>query len=118
MTFETVTGTARYLLRLANNPFQIELFVLSDDLHDQERFRRRLPVRVLGRDTFVPTAEDVIVTKLRWAVHGRRAKDADDVRNVIAVQGDRLEWDYVNRWCDLHGTRAMLEQIRRSIPTI
>jgi len=66
----------------------------------------------------LPTAEDVIITKLRWAVQGRRLKDHNDVRDVIAVQGEGIDWDYVHAWCDRHGTREVLDEIRRSIPPI
>ena len=39
MTFETVTATNRYVLNMDDNPFSIELFLLSDDPHDCERLR-------------------------------------------------------------------------------
>ncbi|HJT78629.1 MAG TPA: hypothetical protein VJ739_15610 [Gemmataceae bacterium] len=116
LSFETITGTTRHTLQLAEGPFQVELFLLSEDAHDRERFARRRRVRALGRDVWMPTAEDVVITKLRWAVQGQRAKDVDDVRNVIAVQGERLDWGYVNRWCDLHATRELLDRVRNSIP--
>jgi hypothetical protein len=116
MSFETVTATTRYALHLAEGPFSIELFMLSDDAHDQQRFTRRRREHTADRDAFVPSVEDVIITKLRWSRAGRRAKDVDDARNVIAVQGDRIDWDYVNSWCDRHGTRELLEDVRRSIP--
>jgi hypothetical protein len=116
MSFETVTGTTRYLLELPRIRFKVELFLLSDDPHDQERFNRRVRARFHERDTFVLTAEDVIISKLRWALHARRAKDEDDVRNVIAVQGPRLDWEYIHRWCERHGTRALLDRIRASLP--
>ena len=67
MSFETATGTTRHELSLADDPFKIELFPLSLDPHDQARFRRRVRARILGRDAWAPTAEDVIITKLRWA---------------------------------------------------
>jgi hypothetical protein len=35
---------------------------------------------------------------------------------VIAVQGNLVDWEYVGRWCDQHGTRGLLDEIRRSIP--
>jgi hypothetical protein len=113
MTFETVTATRRYVLYLADNPFSVELFLLSDDAHDLERFARRRQERILDREGFVPTMEDVIITKLRWSHAGRRLKDLDDARNVITVQGDRIDWDYVTAWCDRHGTRELLESVRR-----
>jgi phage-related baseplate assembly protein len=100
------------VLHVADNPFSVELFLLSDDAHDQERFARRRSARVFDRDVFVPTAEDVVITKLRWSHAGQRTKDLDDVRNVVAVQGDRIDWDYVTSWCDRHGTRELLESVR------
>jgi hypothetical protein len=65
-SFEAVTGTTRYLIKLDGGPFVCELFVRSDDPHDRERFDRRQQVRILGRVAWVATAEDMIVTKLRW----------------------------------------------------
>ena len=54
MSFETVTTTTRFVLHVADNPFTIELFLLSDDDHDQQRFARRRRERILDRDVFVP----------------------------------------------------------------
>jgi hypothetical protein len=120
-SFETVTGTFREKARVPKLPFDIEIFHLSKDAHDQSRFARRRRVRddLLGRDIHVPTAEDVIITKLRWALIAKRGKDSDDVRNVIAVQGEEvLDWEYIHSWCDQHGTRALLNEIRASIPPL
>jgi hypothetical protein len=114
--FETVTGTTRYLVTLRQSPFVCELFVCSDDPHDAERFARRERVRVLDHHVFMATAEDMIVTKLRWATSANRAKDRDDVRNIIAVRDAELDWNYIERWCATHDTLALLGDIRRSIP--
>lgn len=118
MSFETVTMTRRYVADVIGTPFKIEFFLLGDDPHNRERFRRRDRVRLLDRLVWLPTVEDVIVTKLRWGLLGNRSKDRDDIRGVIAVQGDRIDWDYVHRWCEEHGTRALLDEIRASIPPI
>jgi hypothetical protein len=87
---------------------------LRDDPHDQERFRRRRTVALLGRSISLPSPEDVIITKLRWL----RKKDREDIGGVIAVQGDALDWDYIYRWCDQHGSRGVLEEIRRELPPL
>jgi hypothetical protein len=113
--FEVVTGTMRYVIELVNSPFLCELFVRSDDAHDQERFRRRQRVRMLDRLAFVASAEDMIVTKLRWVEEARRAKDREDVRNILAVRGSELDWTYLQRWSIKHGTAELLEQIRVSV---
>jgi hypothetical protein len=113
-SFEGVAGTVRHRIEARGTPFTVELFELSDDAHDVSRFSRRRRVRLLDRDVFVLTAEDTIVTKLRWAKQPGREKDVDDVRSVIAVQGDGLEWAYVRQWCSRHGTLDLLESIRES----
>jgi hypothetical protein len=118
MSFETVTMTRRYVAEVVGTPFKIEFFLLNQDPYNQERFRRRRQATLMGRQVWIPTAEDVIVTKLHWALLGHRSKDRDDVRDVIAVQGEKIDWDYVHRWCEQHGTRALLDEIRASIPPI
>lgn len=115
MTFETVTGTRRDTLISKQGAFNIEVFWLSDDPHDKARFERRRPIDFAGRSTWVPTPEDVIVMKVRW----KRAKDVDDVRDIIEFVGEEaLDWPYIHRWCEQHGTRALLDEIRASIPPL
>jgi hypothetical protein len=72
----------------------------------------------MGREVSMSTAEDVIITKLRWARNAGRSKDREDVRDVIAVQGQNLDWPSIYAWCDRHGTRTLLDEIRRSIPPL
>jgi hypothetical protein len=115
MSFETITSTMRYRLRHTRSAFMIELFELSSDPHDQMRFSRRKKTPFLDTEVFVPAAEDVIVTKLRWSKHGQRAKDVDDVRNVLRVQGTALDLSYVRHWCDQHGTRDLLDRLLQEV---
>ena len=116
VTFETITGSRRHIISLRRTPYKIELFLLGADPHHQERFQRRRPVRLpsYGLDTWLPSAEDVVIQKVRWG----RLKDLDDALNVLAVQGDALDFTYIEKWCDTHGTRARLEELRRLIPPL
>lgn len=115
-SFEAVTGTLRHLVEVSGDPFVCELFVLGDDPHDRQRFDRRQQVGMFGRPVYIATAEDMIVTKLRWAREAGRGKDRDDVRNIVAVRWGTLDWAYVERWASEHGTLELLEEIKRSVP--
>jgi hypothetical protein len=114
LKFETNTGTFKQEMRFTGTPFTVELFRLSDDPFDQQRFRRRVPVKLLGRETFIPTAEDVVIMKTRWL----RDKDRPDIKNVLTVQRGKLDWTYIEEWCRTHGTLARLDEIRRTVPDI
>ena len=110
-SFELVTATVRNIIRVQGSSFVIELFRLSEDPHDQMRFQRRFAVHLLGHQAFLPTVEDVIVTKLRWSVLAARSKDLEDVRHVIAVQAGRIDWGYVRQWCAEHQTMEQLNSV-------
>jgi hypothetical protein len=64
-SFECVTLTTRYILRVVGLKYTVELFLLSEDPYDQGRFRRRVEVEIYDRRAWVPTPEDVVVTKLQ-----------------------------------------------------
>ena len=110
MVVEGITGSVRNVVRFKPTHFDIELFRLGDDPHHQQRFarRRRKQIPELDREAWVPTPEDVVVQKIRWA----RRKDLDDVVNVISVSGEKLDWDYIRRWTNDHGTTELLAQMR------
>ena len=111
LSFETNTGTFRQVLRHKKKTFKVELFLLSQDPHDQARFARRRAVQLFEHRVWLPSPEDVIITKLRWA----RGKDKDDARDVMAVQLNDLDWSYVEDWCRRHGTLPLMAEIRSSI---
>jgi hypothetical protein len=113
LSFESVTATNKVVLRTENHGFEVELFQLSDDEHDQMRFSRRIQVKTMDRLIWIATLEDMIVTKLRWSQHAGREKDISDARNLIGVQRELADWSYVESWCDRHGTRELLERLRR-----
>ena len=109
LSFETNTGTQKQEFKVKGTEFKLELFRLSDDPFDQQRFRTRKLVTVAGREVWFPRAEDVIVMKLRWC----RTKDKEDVKAVMFVQRGKLDWEYIENWCRQHGTLAKLHELRR-----
>lgn len=115
VTFETLTGSVRHILTAKTKPpFIVELFELGSDPFVVERFSRRRAEwsGQIKRQVFLPTAEDVIVQKLRWG----RPKDLEDARDVLAVQTPaRLDMDYITRWCDLHQTSGHLHTMLTEI---
>jgi predicted SPOUT superfamily RNA methylase MTH1 len=107
--FETKFMTTKFVFTHQDTPFKVEVFLLSSDEHDQMRFHRRLRREDQGLTVYIPTPEDVIVQKLRWA----RQKDLQDVRDILDVQGEEnLDLAYIHGWCDRRGSRETLERVR------
>lgn len=114
--FDTLTWGRRHIGRVhGNTALEVELFELFDDPFVKEQFRRRQrrksgQIRLV---TWVPTAEDIVVQKIRWG----RSKDLDDARDVLAVQGlETLDMEYIRNWCTGHGTVERLDKILTELP--
>jgi hypothetical protein len=73
MSFESVTGTMRYIASHTGSVFKVEMFMLTADPHDAARFQRRQLVDFEGKKIWLPTPEDVVITKLRWSKGGNRS---------------------------------------------
>ena len=118
VVFDTLTWGRRHVGNSRSAPpYKVELFEMFDEPFVQEEFRRRHRVFVpmLGRPTWLPTPEDVIVQKLRWG----RNKDLDDARDVLAVQGtETLDMAYIESWCARHGTTDRLQAALAGIPPL
>ena len=114
-TFETATFSIKNVVKIKGTPFVIELFHLSDDEHDHARFRRRVQIHLSDCSPFIPSPEDVVVTKLRWLLRINREKDRLDIFNILQAKQSVLDWPYIESWCDRHGTRDLLDEIRLSI---
>jgi hypothetical protein len=116
--FDTLTWGRRHVgICKGATAFKVELFELFGDPFVQAQFSRkkRMHSAQLGRQTWLPTAEDLLVQKLRWA----RSKDLDDVRDVLAVQGpETLDMAYVENWCRTHGTLERLQKILAELPPL
>jgi predicted nucleotidyltransferase len=114
LSFETNTGTTREIFELKGTPLKVKIFSLSQDEHDQSRFARRTRKEMSGIPVWMPSPEDVVIWKLRWA----RPKDIEDVRNVLLVQSreGNLDWAYIREWCGKHGTLERFEEILAGLP--
>ena len=118
LIFESVTLTSRYIATHEPSGFRIELFLRPDDEFQRSRFSRRVQKLFEDRLIWIPTAEDVIVQKLRWFARIKRSKDWDDIRHVAAVQQSRLDLPYIRHWCDQHGTRELFEKLLKEAEEI
>ncbi len=116
--FDTITWGRRHVgVSKEPPPYKVELFEMFDDPFVRSEFSRRVQkfVPLLSRSIWLPTAEDVIVQKLRWG----RTKDLDDARDVTAVQGpETLDTGYIERWCTEHGTAERWTSLLESLPSL
>jgi len=88
-----------------------DFFVLKEDVYQRMEFSRRRLVELGGFSASVVAPEDLILSKLVWALDSRSESQGRDVRALVAsVPG--LDWKYLWHWADVLGVRADLERSR------
>jgi hypothetical protein len=94
--------------------FRIELLPVGKDPHDRTQFQRRRQVYFENWLVWMPTVDDVVITKLRWSKEGRRATDVEDVKKILFVRSAQLDLPYIRQWTDQHGTRDLFEKLLKT----
>lgn len=102
------------IVRFRVEDWDVDLFV-SKRPYDRECLRRAIPVEIAGVAVRVVTAEDLLIHKMIKLRHDRRRllQDLADVRAVVELRRDELDWEYIRRWA-LPEESRWLEEVRRS----
>jgi hypothetical protein len=93
---------------------KVDLFVATDQPWSRQQLQRRRLVRLSPEPdsppVFVASPEDVMLSKLVWYRRGGETSDRQwlDIRSVLSVQADRLDWDYLRRWANELGVADLL----------
>ncbi|QDT15569.1 hypothetical protein [Alienimonas californiensis] len=94
--------------------FKADLIVCKAEAYDRQAFARRVrrPLNAALPEVWMVSAEDSILSKLRWAKETGSTRQHDDVVGVLAVQGAALDDAYLDRWAEELGLRADLDRVR------
>jgi hypothetical protein len=93
--------------------FKVDLVLKKARPFSDLELTRRLGGELAGRQVSFATAEDTILSKLEWARQGDSERQFVDAANVIEVQGDDLDWAYLEQWAAELGLTRLLDKARR-----
>jgi hypothetical protein len=79
--------------------FKLDLIIRKDRAFSREEFGRRRAADLAGTTVALASAEDAVLSKLEWARKGGGSdRQLADVAGIIAVKGDDLDREYIERW--------------------
>ncbi len=95
--------------------FKIDVFVRKNTAFEKQLIARRKKLKLsdqLEKVFSVVSPEDIILLKLRWYRDGGCSSERQwkDVLGVLAIQAERLDFEYLNTWADKLKIKKLMEK--------
>ena len=78
--------------------WKADFLVRKERPYSLEEFGRRQRISILGVDVTVASVEDVLISKLEWALLGDSALQRRDVVQLLERSWTRLDHTYLQKW--------------------
>ncbi len=82
----------------ANSGIKVDFWILKSDAFDRSRLDRRQRKEFLGYKIAITSPEDLILIKLQWYKNSGSSRHLEDVESIIAISGDKLDFNYLEEW--------------------
>ncbi|MBI2083074.1 MAG: hypothetical protein HYT76_05850 [Deltaproteobacteria bacterium] len=90
--------------------FKVDLIVRKNDPFSREQFQRRRLKELGSIKGYVISPEDLILAKLEWSKESRSEMQERDIRNLVTLLSDELDYSYLERWAERLGFLERLKQ--------
>lgn len=94
----------------SRSAMKVDFWLSKDEAFERETLRRRVKVKLFDEETWVASAEDVMLHKLAWSRNAPSERQLGDAAGIAAVQGETLDRAYLEEWSRRLGVS---EQMRR-----
>jgi len=93
------------------NAWKADLIIRKKTDFHIEEFHRKRKEKLLGKDLYILSPEDTILSKLEWAKNSRSEQQFRDALGVATVQYESLDWDYLYKWAKELQVESSLERL-------
>ncbi|MGI8468635.1 MAG: DUF6036 family nucleotidyltransferase [Pyrinomonadaceae bacterium] len=87
--------------------FKIDCVIKKTGEFQENAFNRRERTDFYGREIWIITKEDLILSKLWWAKDNRSEKQLTDVKNLLR---NEIDTDYIENWAQKLSVSDLLKQ--------
>lgn len=79
--------------------FKIDFIPLKQDSYEIKKFNNRVKMDFQGREIYVISPEDLIISKLLWSKSvGDSERQIKDCESIYRLNSEELDSDYLKRW--------------------
>ncbi len=91
---------------------KIDFFPAGSGEYEKEQFSNKIEQQFDEKRTaFFSSAEDVIVKKLDYYMEGKSEKHLEDIKGILAVRREKLNFKYIDYWSQKKGSFDVWKKI-------
>ena len=109
---DAVRLTGQFNIIDMHTGWKADLIICKKRAFSRTEFERRVLVPLLGREVWVASVEDAIVSKLEWSNKGSSERQLRDVRGMLAHRYAELDSDYIEHWVTELALEAVWQKVR------
>jgi hypothetical protein len=87
---------------------KVDLIVRKSDEYRQVEFARRKPVAIASVQTWIVSCEDLILSKLVWALQSNSELQRRDIRQLLVGS---IDLDYIRKWAQPLRVTKLLDEL-------
>jgi hypothetical protein len=95
-------------LMLAPSTVKVDLIIRKSSEFRQVEFARRQAVAIAGTRTWIVSCEDLILSKLVWALESNSELQRRDIHQLLA---EPVDLDYIRKWAPRLGVTTLLNEL-------
>jgi hypothetical protein len=103
------------MFNIINNEtcFKVDIIPLDEkNAYEIEKFSRRLKINFEGKDFFVISPEDLIISKLIWSKNsGGSERQRSDCESIWVLNKSTIDTDYMKSWAAKLGIKRELGEL-------
>lgn len=82
---------------------KVDFWVVSDKQFEESQLKRRVLKKILGKNVYFISPEDLILSKLIWYNKSQSARQLEDIESVLKIQ-KKLDLRYIKKWAKEQST--------------
>lgn len=81
-----------------------------------QKFGRRIKINFQGREIYIISPEDLIISKLLWSRKaGGSERQIKDCESIWEINRDNIDTDYIEQWVGILGIRGEFNRLTKNV---
>lgn len=108
---EAIENNSMFNIIDIRSGYKADLIMCKKRPFSRQEFARRICATISGLDVYILSPEDSILSKLEWSKDCLSQVQIADALGVLAVQKDKLDYEYLKYWAGQLGIENALNRL-------